>query len=307
MGLFDLVFDELGKEIKEAPGWLSLVFLCNLLLFVPGINEELKHLHMSKQDTTVATLVAMTLFFLGDMLDSFVFPREGDGKRSEKLLKTSMLLVGAFAVFFFLLGRWWWAVGLAIVWILIIAIYDTRKMPVWLVLNRWIRTAAQSKAGAPKECDEVTGFKWVVLQYEDLTESRNKARDKLCIPRGMYNVSKVLAQKAKRYTIPIWLPNEAAKFIRSAVLPTFGASLWLLLMGDRWIAALLALASPALLLFYCWLKGLHMRKLYDLAIEIVDQKGAYGSPEPCHGVRLFLWEGSAVACVGVSESGSAKL
>jgi len=27
MGLFDLIFDELGKEIKEAPGWLSLIFV----------------------------------------------------------------------------------------------------------------------------------------------------------------------------------------------------------------------------------------------------------------------------------------
>jgi hypothetical protein len=34
MRLFDLVFDELSKEIEEAPGWLALVFVCNLVLLV---------------------------------------------------------------------------------------------------------------------------------------------------------------------------------------------------------------------------------------------------------------------------------
>jgi len=302
MGLFDLVFDELSKEIKEAPGWLSLVIMCNFLLFVSVISEELEHRGMSKEETTIATLVAMALFFLGDALDTFVFPRERDGKRGEKLLKSSMLLLGSFAVFLFLVGHWLWAAGLTLLWILIIPIYDTRERPLWSVFRGSIETAIpRRKATVLKESDDdVTGFKWLVLQYDDLAKSKNTVSGKLRIRRGTYNVSKTLAQRAERYTMSIWFPNEAAKFIRSAVFPTLAAGLWLLVDIRRWPAALLILASPALLLFYCWLKGLHMRKLYDLAIEIIETNAAYSSPEPCHGVRLFLWSGDVVSYVSVS-------
>lgn len=302
MGLFDLVFDELSKEIREAPGWLSLVFVCNLLLFVPAIREELEHLELSKEETTIATLVAMALFFLGDVLDSFVFPREKDGKRGQRLLKGSMLLLGAVAVFLFLVRAWLWAAGVTLVWILIIPIYDTRERPLWSVFKGWIEAAIpQKKAAVPKESDdEWTGFKRLVLQYDDLTKSTNGVRGKLGIRPRIYEVSKTLARQAERYTVSIWLPNEAAKFIRSVFFPTLiAACVWPLVDQRRWPAALLILASLAILLFYCWLKGLHMRKLYDLAIEIVETNPAYSSPEPCHGVRLFLWRGEVVACVSV--------
>ena len=65
MGLFDLVFDELSKEIKEAPGWLALVFVCNLVLLVRVVSEELVRLDISKEETTIATVVSLCTLFLG--------------------------------------------------------------------------------------------------------------------------------------------------------------------------------------------------------------------------------------------------
>ena len=304
MGLFDLVFDELGKEIKEAPGWLSLVFVCNLLLFLRVVSEGLKHLELSSEKTTIATLVAMALFFFGDVLDSIVFPREKDGTRFERILKSSMLLLGAFAVFLFLVGDRLWAVSLTLLWILIIPIYNTRKRPLWSAFKvRFAAGIPQEKAAViRKSVEEITGFKGLVLHYAQMAKSKDEVGKELHIRRGMYNVSKALARKAERYTMSMWLPNEAAKFIRSAVIPSFVAGLWLLIARRIPAAALLVLASPALLMFYCWLKGLHMRQLYALALEIVRTNAKYSSlVEPRHGVRLFLFGDDVVAHVSASS------
>jgi hypothetical protein len=299
MGLFDLVFDELAKEIKEAPGWLSFVVICNLLLFLPAIKEQLERLSMEKEQTTVATLVAMGLFFLGDVLDTFVFPREGGGDKGEKLLKGSMVVLGAFAVFLLLSRAWLWAVGPISVWIAIIPIYDSRKRLLRSAFKAGIHRATRQK-GATRENDsksEETGFKWLVLKYKDLAKSKDELREKLGIHSGIYNLSKALARKAERYTIKIWFPNEFGKFIRSTAVGTLAASVWLVVHGRQWSAALLTIVFIALLPVFCWLKGLHMRSLYKLAIELVDSKDRYNSPSPCHGVRLFLWDAEIVDCV----------
>jgi len=163
-------------------------------------------------------------------------------------------------------------------------------------------TIPRNKAGAPGESDEdITGFKWLVLQHDDLTRSHDEVRKKLDIRRGIYNVSSALARKAERYTKWIWLPNEAAKFVRSAVFPALALGVWLVMDGKRLPAAVVILAAPALLILSFWLKGLHMRKLYDLASDIVEkQRPTYSSPAPCHGVRLFLWGDDVVAWVRTS-------
>jgi|SRR5271155_4048296 len=190
MGLFDLVFDELSKEIKEAPGWLSLVFTCNLVLLVPVVSEKLALLDISREGTTIATLVAFVLFFLGDLLDSIFFPRERDGTRFERILKSLMLLLGAFAVFFFLLGVWLWAVGLTVLWILIIL---------------WTQTGIpRKKVAETNEFDnEMTGLKGLVVQYDRMTKSKDEVGKELHIRRGMYRVSMALARKADSYTMSI--------------------------------------------------------------------------------------------------------
>jgi hypothetical protein len=276
MGLFDLVFDELSKEIKEAPGWLSLVFACNLVLLVPVVSEKLALLDISREGTTIATLVAFVLFFLGDLLDSIFFPRERDGTRFERILKSLMLLLGAFAVFFFLLGVWLWAVGLTVLWILIIL---------------WTQTGIpRKKVAETNESDnEMTGLKGLVVQYDRMTKSKDEVGKELHIRRGMYRVSMALARKADSYTMSIWFPNEAAKFIRSVVFPSLAAGVWLLTRGRNYGAALLILASPGLLILSCSLKGLHIRRVYDLALEIIKTNATYSSFEPRCGVRLFLF------------------
>lgn len=307
MGLFDLVFDELGKEIKEAPGWLSLVFLCNLVLFVPVIKEELELLRVSKEETTIATLVAMVFFFSGDILDSLFFPRDRDGKRAEKLLKTSMLILGALAIFLLLESAWLWSAALTLLWVIIIPIYDTRRRSPWSVPNDTIRTTTpRNKASGPAESDEdMTGFKWLVLQYDGLARSQDGIRKKLAIHRGIYDVSRALARTAEMYTKWIWLPNELGKFVRSAVFPALVSGLWLMKDGQTLLAVLIISVAPLLLILSFWLKSLHMRKLYDLASDIVEkQQPMYSSPAPCHGVRLFLWGDDVVACIRMSPTSS---
>jgi hypothetical protein len=291
MGLFDLVFDELSKEIKEAPGWLSLVFVCNLVLLVRVISEKLARLDISREETTIATLVAFVLFFLGDLLDSIFFPRERDGKRFERILKSLMLLLGAFAVFFFLQRVWLWAAGLTLLWILIIPIYNTRKHPFWSALKLWTEKGIpQKEVTETNESDnEMTGFKGLVVQYDRMAKSKDEVGKELHIRRGMYRVSMALARKSESYTMSIWIPNEAAKFIRSAVFPSLAAGVWLLVGGRNYGAALLILASPALLMLSCSLKGLHIRRLYDLGLEIMKNNAKYSSFKPRLGVRLFLF------------------
>jgi len=297
MGLFDLIFDQLSKEIREAPGWLSLVAVCYGLVLLPVVSQELEHLGMSCEQTTIATLVAMALFFVGDILDSIVFPREKDGTKFEKIFKTFMLLLGAIAVFLFAEKYWPWAVSLTVLWILIIPVYNTCNRP--LSSESEVRIAA----GMPQENvreskEEMTGFPKLVWQHSELEGSKGAIGTKLKIRRGMYDVSKALARKADRYTIWIWLPNEAAKFIRSASVASLVAGGFLLRFGRISAAALAILASIPLLLFYCWLKGLHMRRLYALALIIVTTYTKYDSQiVPEHGERIFLFDHDVVAHV----------
>jgi len=44
-----------------------------------------------------------------------------------------------------------------------------------------------------------------------------------------------------------------------------------------------------LLMLSCSLKGLHIRRLYDLALEIMKNNAKYSSFKPRLGVRLFLF------------------
>ena len=74
MFILDLLLDDLAKEAKEAPGWISLWILCNvvLALALPRV-EGLKNL--DKEAVTIATCASIVLFLVGDMVDILVFPR----------------------------------------------------------------------------------------------------------------------------------------------------------------------------------------------------------------------------------------
>lgn len=304
MGLFDLVFDELSKEIKEAPGWLSLVALVNALLFLPPIKDALTTLQWDKEETTLATIVAMGLFFVGDILDSAVFPRERSRNRLQKFLKTAMLLLAAVAIFLLLTKGLTWAALPALVWAGIIALYRTRDEKFWSVPMGWITTALQKqRKGTSRHTDTSdgeTGFRQIVPGYAKMTQARDKARADLNLGRGIYNVSKALVRKSGSYTFSIWFPNEAGKFVRSFVIPTLIASGWLLLR-KQWAAPLLIPIGVALLFLYCWLKGLHIRKLYEQAATLAKSKESYRE-EACPSARVLLWQGEIVDSVAASSA-----
>lgn len=304
MGLFDLVFDELSKEIKEAPGWLSLVGLVNVLLFLPSVKDALKTLRWEKEDTTLATIVAMGLLFVGDILDSAVFPRERSGNRLLKFLKTSMLLLGAIAIFLLLTKGLTWAAVPALVWAGIIALYQTRDEKFWSVPMDWITTALRKRRkGTSRHSDipdDETGFRQIVPGYAKMTQTRDKARTDLKLGRGIYNVSKALVRKSGSYTFAIWFPNEAAKFVRSFIIPAVFASGWLLLRR-HWAALPMILVGVGLLFLYGWLKGMHIRRLYDQAALLANCKESY-CREDCPSARVYFWQGGVVEAVAASSA-----
>jgi len=163
---------------------------------------------MAHEQTTAANLVAMGLFFIGDVLDTILFPRERDGERVGKLVKRSMLVFGLFAVFLLLMRFWFWGAALSLAWIIFIPIYDGAR-------------AATHNETTATNIGEETGFKALVPHYEAMAKAKYRVREKLCMQLGVYSVSMALARKSERYTCSIWVPNEAAKFIRSAVFPVF--------------------------------------------------------------------------------------
>lgn len=302
MGLFDLVFDELSKEVREAPGWLTLIFTCNLLLFVGAIHEQLALWGIEKEETTIATLAAMVLFFLGDLLDTAVFPREPGGRLLEKALKTFMLVLGGFSAFLLVARVWDWGIGLGLLWLTIFPTHWTLKK-LWTVPAEPQLEIPCPCSGLQAESSSVeelkvterglTGWVW---KYETLQKTKKEARRHLHIHRAVYRVSKALAQKAELYTLSIWFPNEAAKLIRSGVIPAVGIALWLCLLRGQPFGLIFIPAAIVLLWMYLWLKGLHMRNLYKLVVKLVENKRCICCP-PCHGVRLFFCGADVVDCV----------
>jgi hypothetical protein len=299
MGLFDSVFDELSKEIKEAPGWLSLVLLCNALLLLPAVRQALASIGLEQGESTAATLVALIFFFVGDLLDTFFFPREADAKIAEKILKTSMLLLGGGGVFLlFTEWRVWGGVAL-IVWVLVFPIYRTYKRP---GPDPITKGCPDDEPPGPPAGQK--GCPRLVFQYEAVLQSKNDIRTALGIWSGIYAVSMSLARRARRYTWYVWLPNESGKFVRSTAFPILAIGIMLLVRG-AWPGALLIAVAPGLLLLSFWLKGLHIRRLYRVALALAGLS-AYSFFDAGHGVRVFFWCDDAVGTARVRKAETQK-
>ena len=108
MFVIDLLLDDLAKEIKDAPGWLTLIIVCNVLLGSHVVLEsvERRGFHIRDEKALIATLAAIVLFLLGDIVDLLVFPRRKDAERWEKVLRDIMLAVLISGVFY-VVGKEW--------------------------------------------------------------------------------------------------------------------------------------------------------------------------------------------------------
>jgi hypothetical protein len=83
MFVIDLLLDDLAKEIKDAPGWLTLIIVCNVLLGWRVVLESIERrgFHIRDEKALIATLAAIVLFLLGDIVDILVFPAMGYGRK----------------------------------------------------------------------------------------------------------------------------------------------------------------------------------------------------------------------------------
>jgi hypothetical protein len=334
--VYEAVFDELGKEIKDAPGWLSFLLLCQVLFHHPVfqlrlLKDLLDSFGLEQETGTVATLAAAILYFMNDVLDSWLFPRQRDEKRSEKLFKGFMLLAGAVAVLVILATN---AVRAGIVMLAVLGVL----LPIFGMFSLALRgeaengkqptdsreavSAAENRVDAVSPADEPaerpkkiqacrkdeTGYKRLVSKYEALKEAKDRACRQLGIDHGIYKVSMDLVQKAKGSgpLTSIRFMNSAAKCIRStvplAILMGIG-----LTCADRTPLPLIVGPIVAYLLLKrsFWLKAKHMQKLYKLATETVEANEGhkYKCVEPSldSHIRLFLWEGNPVDCVSMKS------
>lgn len=236
----------------------------------------------------------MIFFFVGDLLDTFLFPREADAKIAEKILKTSMLLLGGGGVFLlFTEWRVWGGVALT-VWILVFPIYRTYKSR---GLDPITTPCPNDETPAPPAGQK--GCPRLVFQYEAVLQSKNDIRKALGIWSGIYPVSMSLARRARTYTWYVWLPNESGKFVRSTAFPILTIGVILSVRG-AWAGALLIPVAPGLLLLSFWLKGLHIRRLYRIALTLTDLS-ACSFAEAGHGVRVFFWCDDAVGTARVTK------
>jgi hypothetical protein len=269
--VFDQLLDALAKEAKEAPGWV-LVFIASALLplpyIVPGYQSIAEFLGeaANQEHGTVASLIAVTLFFIGDGLDTLVFPRDSVGDRAKKLLHSGLLIFASWGLFLLVLHRW---LAATVCW------------TVWTV---GLRIHANESKSAKK-----AGWNWLHWQLASrLTAAQTAVKSRLGIDSGIYAVSRALARAARKYSGWIMIQNESAKFFRTAVIPSLAWAAWFA-AGAQWGRLALAIAAGFVTLFlYSWLKTRHMCVLYETTASLPWERLKSKNLSEC--VRVFLWE-----------------
>jgi len=132
-----------------------------------------------------------------------------------------------------------------------------------------------------------------------LETARDKARSTLRIHDGIYDVAKHLASAAGSFQrFSVQFLNEAAKFLRSLIVPAVAAGVWLVSTRHLQFGVMLIIAGGVLIPLYAWLKAAHICHLYDLVPNLE------GDPK-CHiedlgGMRLFFWDGLLVGSALIS-------
>jgi len=290
MFVIDLLLEDLAKEIRDAPGWLTLIIVCNWLL---GRHVVLKFVerggfHIGDEKGLIATLVAIVLFLLGDIVDILVFPRRKDAERWEKVLRDIMLAVLISGVFY-VVGKEWarlWVVG---VFVLLWMIHSLRSTSRKNREEREQKERKREEQQASQDAEEKQGW---LKRFESglLVEERRRAGASLKLKADEYAVSKSLAQLKGEYNWRcVYLQNEAAKFLRSLVLPALlvGVALF---SRQQWVHGAFATAGAvAFLASYFWLKQLHMISLYQGVQKTSQNQQNYFAATLNNGRRVFFW------------------
>lgn len=291
MFVIDLLLEDLAKEIKDAPGWLTLIIVCNVLLSWHVVLEwvERRGFHIRDEKALIATLAAIVLFLLGDIVDILVFPRRKDGESGEKVLRDIMLALLISGVFY-VVGKEWtrrlWVVGIFVVlWVICCLRSNSRK-------NREEREQRQRKREeleARQDAEKKQGW---LKRFESklLVEERRRARASLQLKADEYAVSKSLLQRKEEYSWRrVYFQNEAAKFLRSLVFPALLVGVGLL-FREQWADAVCAMAAAVgFLTCYFWLKQLHMISLYKGVQKILaDEENCFAATLN-NGRRVFFW------------------
>jgi hypothetical protein len=313
MLIIDLLLDDLAKEVKDAPGWLTLMIVCNLLLGWQPVLQAIEDrgFHIRDEKTLIATLSAIVLFLLGDIVDILVFPRRKDAERWEKMLRDIMLAVLICGVFY-VVGKEWprriWVVGIFVF--------------LWLIhsLRRNFRESKEKRKQEEQKREEQKQQKrerheashdaekkqgWLKrFESRSLVKERNLAGDSLKLKQDEYSVSKSLAMARKEYNWRwVYFQNEAGKFLRSLVVPALLVGV-VLLFWQKWVDGVFAIAAAvSFLASYFWLKQLHMISLYKRAQHISGEQNCFAATLD-NGRRVFFWNdhlagsGRAANCAG---------
>jgi hypothetical protein len=226
-----------------------------------------------EEHSAIATLIAISLFFMGDCIDTVFFPREDGGPKLEKLLHSILLPLAAWAAFLVFQKNWF----AAVLWI------------IWLLPFPLYRRLHEQRSDLDKQR---SGCAWLIQPRRlrcRLDEAKASARTKLHLHSGIYAVSKALARAGGIYSGWIMVQNESAKFVRSAIVPLVVWAGWLL-WHRRWPELFAAvLGAIAAVLLYGSLKALHMCLLYERAPAL----DGYQAEEVAEGVRVFLWNAAS--------------
>jgi hypothetical protein len=142
------------------------------------------------------------------------------------------------------------------------------------------------------------------LAPRGLETARGAARSTLRIHDGIYGVAKALASAAGSFqSFSVQFLNEAAKLLRSLIIPAVAAGLWLVVTRRVAFGVPLIIAGGSLIMLYAWLKATHIRHLYELVPTL-------GRDKKCHiedlgGMRLFFWDGVLVGSALISSQSPA--
>jgi hypothetical protein len=323
MFVIDLLLEEVAKEIKDAPGWLTLIIMCNVLLGWDVVLHAIENLgfHIAGEEKAlIATLAAIVLFLAGDIVDTLVFPRKQGAKRWKKIFQDIMLAMMVGAFFFLIEKRWkplgWFVAIFVTLWVIqfVRSNYEKGKEE----LERKRRREERVKGAGTKPPATSPPEKFVGLlkhfQSTNLVTERDNAGKTLDLNSDQYAVSKSLATEAGKYNwTSIYFQNEAAKFLRSLIIPVLVTAA-LLFYRREWMCAVLGSgAVVGLLAIYFWLKESHMIRLYRRVQEIVKEDKNKSSDEQDsfaatldNGRRVFFWKenlaGSGNAADSVASS-----
>ena len=289
---FEEFGDKFVKEFKEFPGWVLVILTCKYLgaaNIIPWAASLLAWLdsEVTKEEGTVVQALALTVFMLGDIVDTWAFPREASEEGDERwadTLRSLRLLFAGWGLLLLIAAPWEWS-SQPVVEVRVVCLF------VFVVLLQVKTTGGPSRE---------TGWKWVGKPVLGAMEgARRKARQRLGIEAGVYSVTKALATSAGEYRWRPMIENELAKFLRSAFLPLLGWSVWFTLSTEWWRFGA-ALAGCGLSFFaYGALKADHMRLLYarvqavpELNYRCEDLPKADHNKSP---LRVFLWNDKVVA------------